>query len=241
MNQSRKPKGQPTGGQFAAKANPESVIELAPPQAPIRPLDEIEADLDRLRLEAQTAAVSEMSAVVVERYPDATHVRLDTLYVDSNAYATAGAVQLADGTQIEIDDTDTDTWDTIEAYAGTIWPDCEHEQEESMLVPLSPPGAARTTTPALSAGTAAAIDPNQQLYGFLGDVRARLAVGERPMQVSGPFGTHSMGYGEDDGEAYAVVGFALPDGVYAETDGGTYGELQGWLAAVTPLRDSDQQ
>ncbi|MHB1712222.1 MAG: hypothetical protein ACYCV7_12585 [Acidimicrobiales bacterium] len=228
MNQSRKPKGQPTGGQFAAKSNPESVIELASPQAAGRPLSDVMAEMDRLRAEAHTVAVSEMSDLVLERYPDATHVRLDTVYISSNAYATAGAVQLADGTQIESDDMYPETWDTIEAYATAIWPDCEQATEESMLVPLTRPGPARTTQPARPDGTAAAIDPNQQLYGFLGDVRARLAAGERPMQVSGPFGVHGMGYGEEDGEAYAVIGFALPDGVYAETDGGTYGELQGF-------------
>jgi len=76
-------------------------------------------------------------------------------------------------------------------------------------------------------GWAAAISPDQQLYRWLGEVRARLASGEMPSQVTGPFGTHGVTYGEETGEQYATVGFCLPDGVYAEVEDGTYGELQG--------------
>jgi len=41
-------------------------------------------------------------------------------------------------------------------------------------------------------------------------------------------GTHGVGYGEDDAGEYAVVGMTLPGGVYAELEGDTYGELQGF-------------
>jgi len=74
---------------------------------------------------------------------------------------------------------------------------------------------------------AAAINPDQQLYRWLGEVRARLASGEMPSQVTGPFGTHGVTYGEETGEEYATIGFCLPDGVYAEVEDCTYGQLQG--------------
>lgn len=36
-------------------------------------------------------------------------------------------------------------------------------------------------------------------------------------------------YGEDeDGDAFALVGYSLPEAIYAEIDSGTYGTLQGF-------------
>lgn len=39
------------------------------------------------------------------------------------------------------------------------------------------------------------------------------------------FGTHGIEYGEEDGMEYASLGFILPDGMYAEIEDGTYGQL----------------
>jgi hypothetical protein len=56
---------------------------------------------------------------------------------------------------------------------------------------------------------------------------------ERPTVVSGPFGTHGVGYFHDIeiGEDYAIVAFMLPDDMYAEIESGTrsgrYGQLEG--------------
>jgi len=80
---------------------------------------------------------------------------------------------------------------------------------------------------ALTGDLPAAINPDQQLYNWLRDVRMRLTSGDMPNQVTGPFGTHGVTYGEETGEQYATVGFCLPDGVFAEVEDGTYGQLQG--------------
>jgi len=58
--------------------------------------------------------------------------------------------------------------------------------------------------------------------------------------MSGAWGEYSCIYSEtmesmsgvlyahdDDGNAYALISLGLPNGVYAEIDGGTYGTLQG--------------
>jgi hypothetical protein len=91
----------------------------------------------------------------------------------------------------------------------------------------------------LSGDLAAAIRPNQQLYYWLEDVRSRLDAGERPDRITGPFGTHGVVYGEEDGEEYAVIGFALPDGIFAEVDEGahTYGELYGFRVFIKSQQD----
>ena len=52
-------------------------------------------------------------------------------------------------------------------------------------------------------------------------------------KVESVFGTHGVVYtSADDSEEpeegdYATIGFVLPDGLYAEIESGTYGELQG--------------
>ncbi len=49
-----------------------------------------------------------------------------------------------------------------------------------------------------------------------------------PEVVVGPFGSHGVTYGVDeDGESYATIGFVLPEGVFAEIEDGTYGNLTG--------------
>lgn len=78
---------------------------------------------------------------------------------------------------------------------------------------------------ALSAGLSA----SNLLFTWLEHLRARFERGERPPLVDGPFGRHGVAYGTEGGDAFAVVGFCLPDGVYAESAeaGYGYGELCG--------------
>jgi hypothetical protein len=82
----------------------------------------------------------------------------------------------------------------------------------------------------------AAFPANNPLFEFLDALKARLLAGERPESVASPFGYHEIDYvtAEDnpdgEAEAFATVGFLLPDEVYAELNdgpGGTYGELGG--------------
>lgn len=50
----------------------------------------------------------------------------------------------------------------------------------------------------------------------------------RLAEVQGPFGMHGVSYGEDDEGEYATIGFTLPDDIYAEIEGETYAQLQGF-------------
>jgi len=71
------------------------------------------------------------------------------------------------------------------------------------------------------------VDPGTVMYDWLASLEEECA--SRPEIIVGPFGTHGVLYEEDDdGESYALVGFALPDGVFAEIEYGTYGCLAGW-------------
>ena len=82
--------------------------------------------------------------------------------------------------------------------------------------------------------TYAAVEATNEVFMWLSDLRDRLVAGERPIEVSGPLGIHSVYYIEaydrsnDEGEAYAIVDWRLPDGVFAEVDDGTYGALEGF-------------
>ena len=68
-----------------------------------------------------------------------------------------------------------------------------------------------------------------ELEVFLTSLQARLLNGQRPTEVISPFGIHGVMYGTDeDDNTYATVGFILPNGVYAEIEDGTFGELQGF-------------
>lgn len=56
-----------------------------------------------------------------------------------------------------------------------------------------------------------------------------LATDERPLTIKTVFGEHGMHYDfDEDGDGFVTIGFNLPDGVFAEIDGGTYGQLQGF-------------
>jgi hypothetical protein len=82
--------------------------------------------------------------------------------------------------------------------------------------------------------TYAAIEATNEVFTWLSDLRERLVSGERPIEVSGPLGIHSVYYIEaydhsnEEGEAYAIVACCLPDGVFAEIGDGTYGTLEGF-------------
>jgi len=71
------------------------------------------------------------------------------------------------------------------------------------------------------------VDPGTVMYDWLASLEEECA--SRPEIIVSPFGTHGVLYKEDeDGQPYALVGFALPDGVFAEIECGTYGCLAGW-------------
>ncbi len=63
---------------------------------------------------------------------------------------------------------------------------------------------------------------------FLGSVQRHLNEGQRPQSVTSEFGQHGVHYGKDETGTYAVIGFSTIKNVYAETEDGTYGVLQGW-------------
>lgn len=83
--------------------------------------------------------------------------------------------------------------------------------------------------------THAVVEARNEVFTWLSDLRDRLVAGERPTGVSGPLGVHDVRYVEADddsneeGEAYAVVGWDLPAGVLAELRyDDTYGALEGF-------------
>lgn len=51
-------------------------------------------------------------------------------------------------------------------------------------------------------------------------------------QVESMYGVHGVYYVDaadsEENEAYAIVGFVLPEGIYVEIEDGTYGEVQGF-------------
>jgi len=74
------------------------------------------------------------------------------------------------------------------------------------------------------------------LWKFLEDVKAKYRKGELVLYngegtVESPFGMCGIMEGNDDydgGGPFITVGFCLPDGVYAEVEDGTYGQMQGF-------------
>ena len=83
--------------------------------------------------------------------------------------------------------------------------------------------------------TDAAVEATNEVFAWLADLRDRLVAGERPTEVSGPLGVHDVRYVaadadcNDEGEAYAIVGWDLPAGVLAELlYDDTYGALEGF-------------
>lgn len=60
-------------------------------------------------------------------------------------------------------------------------------------------------------------------------LRAELDAGYKPKRVDTMNGSHKVYYDTDlDGDDYAVIGYKLPEGVYAELSDATYGTLQGF-------------
>lgn len=69
----------------------------------------------------------------------------------------------------------------------------------------------------------------QDLDDFLSRAAHYAARGEKT--ITSPFGVHGITYGgdsHDGGGKYAIIGFNLPENVYAEIDCDTYGSLQGF-------------
>ena len=65
------------------------------------------------------------------------------------------------------------------------------------------------------------------LDDFLSNTAEIFASGGRPAEIVGRFGVHGVTYSEEDGEVFASVGFVVSrPGIYAEIEGGTFGELQ---------------
>jgi len=88
--------------------------------------------------------------------------------------------------------------------------------------------------------TEGSVDPGTVLYDWLASLEEKCA--SRPEIIVGPFGTHGVLYEEDeDGESYALVGFVLPDGVFAEIECETYGRLAGWRVYLEPEGSEDSE
>ena len=68
-----------------------------------------------------------------------------------------------------------------------------------------------------------------ELEAFLIKLRDDIRSGHRPTLIKSPFGDLGVVWDYDpEFGTYATVGFNLPDGIYAEIEDGTYGQLQGF-------------
>ena len=283
----RQPKGQPTGGQFAAKSNPEADIELEPSwpgftrevwhgkqpstvqwldadgklQDPpdgspavrdLRPDGSVEYEAHWQAGKLQDPP--DGSPAIRWSHPDGTVEREEHYQADKLQDPPDGSPALrrlrpdgtveyeeyyqADKLQDPPDGSPAVRWFRSDGLVAN-----EAHYQSGRL--QDPPDGSPAIRRLRSDGTVeyeshyqagkrqggapqAAIAPDQQLYNFLGGVRSRLDSGERPTEIVGPFGTHGVRYDEEDGEEYATVGFALPDGVFAEIDGDAYGEMVGF-------------
>jgi hypothetical protein len=79
------------------------------------------------------------------------------------------------------------------------------------------------------------VDLTGTLTNWLRELAQRFKRGDRPDRVVGPFGYHTMRYGEDDEDGYgpyAVVSFSFSEphdlGWFSEIEDGTYGQLMGF-------------
>lgn len=60
---------------------------------------------------------------------------------------------------------------------------------------------------------------------------------ERPDEVCGPLGTHSITYNKDeDGHKYALINFSLPRFVYGELAHGTFDVFNGFHIYIKDAR-----
>ena len=253
----RQPKGQPTGGQFAAKSNPEADIELEPSWPGLtREVEQVgQASVVRWRdADGQLQDPPDGTPAARRLWPDGT--------VTYDAHYQAGKCQdPPDGSPAVRDLRPDGTVSTEEHYQadklqdppdgspavrwfrsdGSVANEAHYQSGRLQDPPDGSPAVRRLRPDGTVEREAhwqagkhqggapqAAIAPDQQLYNFLGGVRSRLDSGERPTEIVGPFGTHGVWYDEEDGEEYATVGFALPDGVFAEIDGDAYGEMVGF-------------
>ena len=253
----RQPKGQPTGGQFAAKSNPEADIELEPSWPGLtREVEQVgQASTVRWRdADGKLQDPPDGAPAVRWFHPDGTVEREEHYQADKLQDPPDGSPALrrlrpdgtveyeeyyqADKLQDPPDGSPAVRWFRSDGLVAN-----EAHYQSGRL--QDPPDGSPAIRRLRSDGTVeyeshyqagkrqggapqAAIAPDQQLYNFLGGVRSRLDSGERPTEIVGPFGTHGVRYDEEDGEEYATVGFALPDGVFAEIDGDAYGEMVGF-------------
>jgi hypothetical protein len=136
----RQPAGVPTGGQFAAKSNPECSLDLGPEPSPEREanlatLSDLFDERDVIQNQIEVAALLLATDIVREVYPNATHIRLDTGYTDIGADPVLGAVISPDG-MIEEEDFDSSVQDGVDDVAHLLWPTCRDDRAESITVEL---------------------------------------------------------------------------------------------------------
>jgi len=170
-NPARQPKGRPTGGQFAAKANPESDIELpysglVPTVSPISPTTEadfsrmrqIRSDRADLNAEETNIARSLIASDVIAEYPSATHYVLRSEPDDMGVWYPDSIAVFDGSTELgvhELFSGDTDFGYNVRDLATSAWPDCTEDSDASMVIvlaatptqgrsPLSPPPTSST-------------------------------------------------------------------------------------------------
>lgn len=68
---------------------------------------------------------------------------------------------------------------------------------------------------------------DMNIEDFTDELRRHLTE-ERPTTLESPAGTQGVTYGSDDQGEFATIGMTLPEGVFAEIEDGTFGQLQGY-------------
>ena len=86
--------------------------------------------------------------------------------------------------------------------------------------------------------TYSSLDPTTDFFAWLNATRDHLRANWGQIhRLESPFGIHSVEYHTPprwpDYFGYAIIGFTLPDGVYAEIEDGTYGTLNGFRIYYT--------
>ena len=81
-----------------------------------------------------------------------------------------------------------------------------------------------------------------ELVAWFHEIAECLGQGERPNEVSGPLGTHSITYNKDeDGHKYALINFSLPRFVYGEVAYGTFDVFNGFRIYIEDAKLLAQQ
>jgi len=152
-NPARQPKGRPTGGQFAAKSNPESEIELthfgpAPILAAVSPtttadfgrLRRIATERANLEVEETNIARSLIAAAVVGEYPSATRYVLNSEPDDMGGWYPTSIAVFDDVKELgfhELFFHGDDLGERVEDLAASAWPNCTEDSEESIVVVIA--------------------------------------------------------------------------------------------------------